>query len=204
MKNTHAVRGRSPLDEILARLRHGVAYRKLEQFQPINSCLDIGSGNYPIFLIKLQAEGKHGLEKSVSPEVREIAGQNQISMTEYDLESRTSLPFEGGSFEAVTMIAVIEHIQPENVSFILSEIYRILKEDGVLFVTTPAAWTDIILRTMAKLRIIAKEEIDDHKDTFTRAKLREYFINAGFPTATTETGTFEFFMNLWIWSQKKS
>jgi 2-polyprenyl-3-methyl-5-hydroxy-6-metoxy-1,4-benzoquinol methylase len=203
MKKPNAVRGSSPLDNFLAKLRHGVAHRYLKRFQPINSCLDIGSGNYPIFLIKLHAKGKHGLEKSVSQEIRQVADQNQISMTEYDLESRSPLPFDDGSFEVVTMIAVIEHIQPENVSFLLREIHRILKDDGALFVTTPAAWTDIILKTMAKFGIIAKEEIDDHKDTFTRAKLRNYFVDAGFPDTQTESGTFECFMNLWCSSQKK-
>ena len=62
MKQPNAVRGFGPLDNILSKLRHNIAYRKLKKHQPINRCLDIGSGNYPIFLINFVAHEKYGLE----------------------------------------------------------------------------------------------------------------------------------------------
>lgn len=204
MKTPNAVRGFGPLDNFLARLRFGIAYHKLQKYQPINRCLDIGSGNYPYFLIKLKAKSKFGLEKSVSPQAQHVAAQNQISMVGYDLESGDPFPFESNSFDVITMIAVIEHIQPKSVSFLLAEIYRLLKDDGVLFVTTPAGWTDKILRFMAQIGLITKEEIDDHKDTFTRKKLRSYLMEAGFAHRQISSGTFECFMNLWACSQKKT
>ena len=98
-------------------------------------------------------------------------------------------------FDAVTMLAVIEHIEPTKIPDLLSEIRRILKPNGVLFLTTPAAWTDPLLRTLASLRLISREEIDDHKNVFTQQKLKNILADAGFNDI--QSGTFECMMNLW-------
>lgn len=45
------------------------------------------------------------------------------------------LHFPNNSFEAVSLLEVIEHV--ENPSQVLREIYRVLKKDGKLFLTTP-------------------------------------------------------------------
>ena len=88
MKQPNAVRGFGPLDNFLAGLRHGIAYRKLKKYHPIANCLDIGSGNYPVFLIKLKANEKYGIEQKISPQLEQVANQNKISMVEYNLESK--------------------------------------------------------------------------------------------------------------------
>ena len=48
---------------------------------------------------------------------------------------RKELPFKEKVFDIITSFQVIEHVQ--DVNSYLSEFYRILKDDGILFVTTP-------------------------------------------------------------------
>lgn len=193
--NLNAVRGYGPLDNIIAKLRHRIAYRKLKPYFPLKRCLDIGSGAYPAFLMGLDAGEKIGLEQSVSRELVNLAEKQGIRIVEHDVSQSDPLPSEDNAFDVVTMLAVIEHIEPQRVPSLLSEISRILKPGGTLMLTTPAAWTDLLLRTLAVLKLISREEIDDHKDVFTRKKLRAHLTDAGFHEV--QTGTFECFMNLW-------
>lgn len=194
------VREGGPIDTLLARLRHGIAWRKLNAFAPLGRCLDIGSGAYPAFLLGLPAQEKYGLEQSVPGDMCELAASMHIRLTEFDLSRSVPLPFEDGFFDAVSMLAVIEHIAPSAAAPLLSEVHRILRPGGVLFVTTPAAWTDRLLRFLAVCRIISRREIEDHKDTFTQAKIRQYLQQAGFENF--QSGTFECWMNLWVLARK--
>ena len=51
-------------------------------------------------------------------------------------ESLTALPFEDNSFDLVCAFDVIEHIEDDNLA--LSEIWRVLKGNGQVFITVPA------------------------------------------------------------------
>lgn len=53
------------------------------------------------------------------------------------LADGTKLPFNASSFDMVISFQVIEHIEPINVLDYLSEIKRVLKEEGVFLVSTP-------------------------------------------------------------------
>lgn len=48
-----------------------------------------------------------------------------------------NLPFNENTFDYVTLIEVIEHLDKDNTVEILSEINRLLKKDGSLIITTP-------------------------------------------------------------------
>lgn len=65
------------------------------------------------------------------------------------------------------MLAVIEHIEPERLDGIIGEVRRILKSGGLLIITTPASWTDGLLRFMARLHLVSRTEIDEHKAAYT-------------------------------------
>jgi SAM-dependent methyltransferase len=59
--------------------------------------------------------------------------QNSFIDTYCDLNE--TLPFESGSFDSVLLSDVLEHIRkPEK---LITEIYRILKKDGVLIMNVP-------------------------------------------------------------------
>ena len=64
------------------------------------------------------------------------------------------MPFEDNYFDAVSMLAVFEHIEPDCLVDIHRDIYRILKPGGVYVMTTPAFWTDGILRFLVKLHLL--------------------------------------------------
>ena len=84
------------------------------------------------------------------------------------------LPFEDDSFEVVTMLAVLEHLQhPLDV---LKECERILKPSGALILTVPSHYAKPVLEFLAfRVGIVSKEEILDHKNYFDRTDLEKLF-----------------------------
>ena len=96
------------------------------------------------------------------------------------------------------MLAVIEHIEPEKIPTLLHEIGRILKPNGLLILTTPAAWADRLLRCMAKLNLVSPEEIEEHKSLFTQRTLVSRIKESGFSYGSIESGSFECFANVWV------
>ena len=105
-------------------------------------------------------------------------------------------------FNVITMLAVFEHIEPAELPKILSEIYRVLKPGGSYIMTTPASWTDILLRVMAKLSLVSSVEIDDHKSTYTKQKIFFLLLESGFFKEKLKLGYFELFMNIWALAEK--
>lgn len=201
-KEKQAVRGDSPLDNLLAYFRRKIAYARLKAVINRRRCLDVGCGNYPLLLIGLDFVEKYGIEKQLSITQKTAAKEHHIQIRECDLQLSPHLPFEDSFFDAVTMLAVIEHLSPPTVPFLLKEIHRVLVPGGLLVLTTPAAWTDGLLRTMAGLGIISRVEIDDHKDVFTRLKLADCLKEAGFAAEQIHTGLFECAMNIWATARK--
>lgn len=49
-----------------------------------------------------------------------------------------SLPFSNNSFDKIFLIETLEHFPPEKIFQILSELRRVLKNEGVLIITTPS------------------------------------------------------------------
>jgi len=79
----------------------------------------------------------------------------------------------------------------------MAEIHRTLKPNGYFILTTPAQWTEKILRFLAKVKMISSVEINDHKNTYTREKISKILQNAGFNPERMRSGYFELFMNIW-------
>jgi len=71
------------------------------------------------------------------------------------LRLENHLPFADESFQVVTMLAVLEHIEKEKQ--ILREIHRVLIPGGKLVLTVPSVWSQPILEFLAyKLKIVSK------------------------------------------------
>lgn len=80
------------------------------------------------------------------------------------------LPFENESFDVVTMLAVLEHL--DKPLAILREIARLLRPDGRLLLTVPSRYAKPVLEFLAfRLRIVNPDEIRDHKTYFNRDDL---------------------------------
>ena len=120
------VRGDGFLDNLIAKLRHRLATLKLRHLQNRNRCLDIGCGNYPAFLLQSDFREKYGIEKNLSPAAQEIAKEAHLILQEMDIEN-APLPYEKDFFDAVTALAVIEHLHPSTVPVFLKEVRRVLR-----------------------------------------------------------------------------
>jgi ubiquinone/menaquinone biosynthesis C-methylase UbiE len=128
--------------------------------------------------------------------VGDIAGQN-IKIIDHDVESGQILPFPADQFDVVTMLAVLEHIEPARLPGTFSEIYRVLKVGGTFILTTPAPWTDGLLRLLAKLKLVSSVEIEEHKDAYDQNRLLALLQAAGFTAEKVKSGYFELGLNIW-------
>jgi 2-polyprenyl-3-methyl-5-hydroxy-6-metoxy-1,4-benzoquinol methylase len=193
MNTMRPTRGSGPLDGFLARKRAEKADRLIPDGLRKGRILDIGCGSYPLFLSSIEFTEKYGLDKSIPLDLR----PGGINLLNYDIETRSDLSFDDGYFDVVTMLAVFEHIEKTKLNSLLKEIYRVLKPGGVYILTTPASWTDPVLRTLAKLKLISSIEIEEHKDAYSHAKISSFLTQAGFGEEQIELGHFELWMNSW-------
>lgn len=195
-------RGKGLLDEFLSKQRSKIANRLIPKECRKGFLLDIGCGPYPFFLINTEFSIKYGLDKTSRTQNKNLFDVKNISIIHYDIEEHNTLPFDNEYLDVVTMLAVIEHLEPENSINILKEIYRILKTNGLLVMTTPAGWTNSILKVMAKVGLISKIEIHEHKDIYTHRKLASILQLGNFSKDKIKYGYFEMFANLWLVAKK--
>jgi len=186
-------RGKGILEKFLSKKRASTTNKLIPQEYRSGKILDIGCGNFPFFLSHIKFRKKYGIEKNAKNDKN---FSNNIKIINLDIEKKKNVPFDENFFDTVTMLASIEHLDPKNILDIFKEIKRILKKDGIFVFTTPTKWTEKILIYMAKLGLVSKEEIDEHKDQYTHAKIKKLLISAGFKTENIKLGYFEFFMNI--------
>ncbi|NOY99785.1 MAG: class I SAM-dependent methyltransferase [Chloroflexi bacterium] len=188
----HMTRGHGLLEPLLARLRAKQADALVPEDLRKGRILDIGSGTYPYFLSHTYFAEKFAVDQLEKP-------QNVADVTWHslDLNKTTALPFDGQYFDVVTMLAVVEHLDPNGLQTLFQEVHRILRVGGRLIITTPAAWSDGLLQGMARTGLVSKEEIDEHVFVYTLPLLGWYFGRAGFEMTKVKFGYFEFHLNLW-------
>ena len=138
---------------------------------PKNSViLDVGCGRTAAFLRAISPHVKQGFGVDFKVE---NANFSNIQTTQVVLD--THLPFEDSTFDVVTMLAVLEHI--ENERQILKEIHRVLIPGGKLIITVPSVWSQPVLEFLAyKLKIVSEAEIRDHKRYYNRTKLKAVLV----------------------------
>jgi len=191
-----ATRGNGILENYLAKQRANVAMRNIPKEYYDGNILDIGCGS-GFFLEIIPFRNKFGIDK-----VGHNHQDENITIFCKDIIDIEEMHFYDNFFDAITALAVVEHIYPDQAIMILKEAKRILKKDGILVLTTPARWTDILLKFLSKINIVSKEEIDEHKDLFTRNKLKDILIKSGFEDQKIKTGSFELGMNLYAIAKK--
>lgn len=189
-KNT---RGSGLLENILSKKRANLAISKIPVEYYSGKILDIGCGLYPYFLSKINFNEKYGLDKNIE----NIKIVENIKIIEMDLYNIKKIPFGNNTFDVITALAVFEHVERHIAVIICTEIYRILKKNGLFIITTPARWTDYLLKVIAKFNIVSLEEINEHKDLYTKNALLNTLEKSNFNRNDINTGTFEFFMNLY-------
>lgn len=123
-------------EERLLYLRHAFVYDWCSRF--INSqdaCLDLGCGEgYGTKLLSKFCHKAIGID--VSKKV--IAGallEYKSNNCHFEVYNGKKIPFPDASFNVVIAFQVIEHVN-DDVGFI-SEVYRVLKNDGIFILSTP-------------------------------------------------------------------
>lgn len=195
--DTRATRGSGALENFLAAQRVKAANALIPEGHRSGKVLDIGCGTHPFFLLNTEFLEKYGLDKVHQGK----EAHYEIEIKGFDIEGG-AIPFPDGFFDVVTMLAVIEHIEPERCAALLKDIRRVLKPGGCCIITTPAFWTDGLLWFLSRIRLLSPEEIDEHKGSFSRQRLHALILEAGYPAEGIRTGYFEAFMNIWVRAMK--
>jgi len=198
----HVLEGYGPLDVFLAKQRYKIAHKKLLALSSTGRILDMGCGSVPLFLSTLDIAERYGLDRNIEPPAVEKAKARGIELASFSIEKQQSIPFDDGFFDAVTMLAVFEHIEPKELVRVHREIRRILKPGGLYVMTTPAFWTDPLLRFLAKIRLISDVSIKEHKDNYRHSRIAAVLEKAGFAKSKMQFGYFELFMNNWATATK--
>jgi SAM-dependent methyltransferase len=193
-------RGKGLLEPMLADLRAQRANKLIPPPLRDGRILDVGCGSFPYFLAHTSFKEKFAIDQI--PLSSNTASELKIESFTLDLEIEPHLPFEDNFFEAVTLLAVVEHLDPALMAKLFKEVYRVLKPGGMVILTTPAAWSDGLLKFMARLSLVSAEEIHEHAYAYTLPLLGWYFGQAGFEMTKTNFGYFEFMFNMWATAKK--
>ena len=193
-------RGKGLLEPTLAHLRTQRANRLIPSDLRAGRILDIGCGSFPYFLAHTSFKEKFAVDQL--PMAQETAAQNQIEFFSLNLNEAPHLPFDDNFFSVVTLLAVVEHLNPDSMALLFQESHRVLKPGGTVILTTPAAWSDGLLKFMANVNLVSAEEIHEHAFAYTLPLLGWHFGQAGFEMTKVKFGYFEFMLNMWATARK--
>jgi ubiquinone/menaquinone biosynthesis C-methylase UbiE len=191
-------RGSGLFEGLLAKKRANLANNLIGKDQRKGRILDAGCGSFPYFLSTTNFKEKYGLDPVLN--LAAVKGAN-IRLTKASI-GKKRLPFEDNFFNVVTMLAVFEHIEHNNLVAVIKELRRVLKKDGMLIITTPAPWADKLLHQMAKVSLISSEEIHEHKHNHSKEKIGDIIEDGGFSKSKIRSGFFELGMNMWFVARK--
>lgn len=199
---TNVTRGGGLLETFLAKKRVAQADRLIPASYRTGRIVDIGCGSYPLFLLHTDFKEKYGVDKVVDADYRHRFSKDKIHFKYFDMEQKESVPFENCHFDVVTLLAVFEHLEPDVLTRLVAEIYRILKPEGLFVITTPAFWTKGLLTGMSKLKLVSPVEIEEHKAHYAPSQIISFLENGSFVKEKMNWGWFELFMNTWVAARK--
>lgn len=178
------------LDEIIRYFRWQKAIDFIKVFPQKPVICDIGCGANGEFFNKISnlIKAGFGFDKKVN-----FYENSRIKLKKLDLEME-EIPLKEETIDIVTMMAVLEHLK--EVNHILKEIFRILKPNGNLILTTPSSKAKSILEFLAKLNLIDKEAILEHKNYYSSEKIKSLLLKTGFQKENIKIKYFEFGFNI--------
>jgi len=196
-----ATRGHGLLENFLSAKRAAMADRLIPAELRGGSVLDIGCGTTPRFLRMCGFASRAGVDQLVERGAEVVVPRSDpvIRLKHFDAKHDERLPYGNAVFDAVTMLAVFEHIPVERLMLLLGEVDRVLKPGGVYVLTTPAGWTGPVLSMLKMLRLVSPEEIDEHEDSYSPGMIRAILERtplAG-PRNEIQFGHFELGANVW-------
>lgn len=183
------------MEPILRRMRIGKVLNEIRQV-PECTLLDVGCGFNYKFLSTAAPYIKHGT--GIDFKVPEVTSDKIITV---QARLDDTLPFENNSFDIVTMLAVLEHL--DRPGEICAEIVRVLKDGGKLVLTVPGKRAKPVLEFLSyRLGIVNRAEIEDHKKYYDLMELES--LAAAFDNLEIVLHMyFQFGMNNFCVMQKK-
>jgi SAM-dependent methyltransferase len=138
------------------------------------SILDAGCGRQAAlgWDIREECEIYFGIDRDI-PSVR----ISNLKLITGEVEKAMST-IKDSSLDYVVSLALIEHL--EEPGMFLRDIHRVLKNGGRVLLTTPPPISEPILELLSFLKIINGDEIDEHKNYFTKKTLNELLSENGF------------------------
>lgn len=118
-------------------IEHLCRYKYAKQFVKGKRVLDAACGSgYGSKMLAEKAESVIGID--ISEETIQYACDNYLtSNVEFMVGSIEKLPFEDNFFDVVVSFETIEHVNEQIQNSFLKEIKRVLKDDGILIMSTP-------------------------------------------------------------------
>jgi len=87
---------------------------------------------------------------------------------------------ENNNFDTIVSLAVIEHIEFDEVFNIFHKFKKILNKGGRIFLTTPIKMSKPVLETLAFLSIVDKKNIAEHKHYWSKKEIYQLAHKTGF------------------------
>ena len=150
------------LDDFIARWRLRQVRQQVSRGGRI---LDFGCGHQAFFLRSVSSLVSRGIGLDYDAESEKIEPNIEIINTRF----AGKLEFPDQSFDQVSILAVLEHIIPDEVDVLFREFWRVLAPGGQVLLTTPTPAAKPVLELLAfRLKIISAPEIADHKHYYPR------------------------------------
>ncbi len=193
-----------------ARLRFLNLLAKYHQRDHRHLNIGLGIGDYELFLSNLPLK-LYSIEHPGAPALKEELSQKNIAVSKTQLYladiCKDRLPFEDNFFDSISLLEVIEHLPVEKLPFAVSEVVRVLKRKGYLYLSTPnlaSLENRLLLLFKGKLLLYMpqlQESIFDHLRYYSVNEIRILFTRFNCQVAEqiffTDNLTYRAKANLW-------
>jgi 2-polyprenyl-3-methyl-5-hydroxy-6-metoxy-1,4-benzoquinol methylase len=144
--------------------------------------LDIGCADGALFRqLRNRVDSGVGVDLALQQSVGSGTFQLIAGPVPWDVVAR-------GDFDAVTMLAVVEHLRDETVAQLREQCVAGLKPGGLLLITVPSVNVDRILAVLKRLHLIAGMSLHEHHG-FNPADVPKWFGGTGL--TLVRAGTFQ-------------
>jgi cyclopropane fatty-acyl-phospholipid synthase-like methyltransferase len=163
------------LEKVLRRWR----LRRVDPHLPEGgSLLDLGCGWQAALLRHAAPRIRAGFGLDPKAEPADLPAN--VRVVHHRLEA-VPWPLPEPQVDAVSMLAVLEHLDQDVADAVLSEVRRVLRSDGRLVLTVPTPSAKPVLEFLAfRLGVVNPDEIRDHKIYYDRGRLESSLARHGF------------------------
>lgn len=167
-----------PLDTTIRNIRIRRALRQI----PVDAVvLDVGCDDGALF-VAAGGSIKEGVGVDPTLLRSSEAGRVRFIADSFPTEE---LAASDGAFDAVTFLAVLEHVPVEELPSWRDECSRLLKNGGVVVVTVPSPRVDRILHLLMRMKLIAGMSLHEHHG-LEQTRVPEIFTEGAFETIAHE------------------